>query len=67
MSQLAVIFLMMNSQEISATGYSPHELFMGPQAWFLQAPYPGDSYHTVGNGQRSNKRRWTRPRLCSTE
>ena len=45
---LAVISLMMNSQESSATGYSPHELFMGRPAWFLHAPYPGDSYSTVG-------------------
>ena len=45
---LPVISLMMNSQESSATGYSPHELFMGRPAWFLHAPYPGDSYSTVG-------------------
>ena len=38
----------MNSQERSATGYTPHELFMGRQAWFLHAPYPEDSYSTVG-------------------
>ena len=43
-----VISLMMNSQENSATGYSPHELFMGRPAWFLHAPYPEDSYSTVG-------------------
>ena len=29
---LPVISLMMNSQERSATGYSPHELFMGRPA-----------------------------------
>ena len=46
---LPVISLMMNSQESSATGYSPHEPFMGPPAWFLHAPYPKDSYSTVGN------------------
>ena len=45
---LPVISLMMNSQESSATGYSPHELFMGRPAWFLHAPYPEDSYSTVG-------------------
>ena len=39
---------MMNSQESSATGYSPHELFMGRLAYFLHAPYPEDSYSTVG-------------------
>ena len=39
---------MMNSQESSATGYTPHELFMGCPAWFLHAPYPEDSYSTVG-------------------
>ena len=44
---LAVISLMMNSQESSATGYTPHELFMGRRAWFLHAPYPEDSYSTV--------------------
>ena len=45
---LPVISLMMNSQESSATGYSPHELFMGRPALFLHAPYPEDSYSTVG-------------------
>ena len=45
---LPVISLMINSQESSATGYTPHELFMGRQAWFLHAPYPEDSYSTVG-------------------
>ena len=37
---LPVISLMMNSQESSATGDSPHELFMGRLVWFLHAPYP---------------------------
>ena len=45
---LPVISLMMNSQESSATGYTPHELFMGRPAWFLHAPHPEDSYSTVG-------------------
>ena len=45
---LPVISLMMNSQESSATGYSPHELFMGHPAWLLHAPYPEDSYSTEG-------------------
>ena len=45
---LPVISLMMNSQESLATGYSPHELFMGRPAWFLHAPYPEDSHSTVG-------------------
>ena len=45
---LLVISLMMNSPESSATGYSPHELLMGRLAWFLQAPYPEDSYSTLG-------------------
>ena len=45
---LPVISLMMNSQKSSATGYSPRELFMGPLARFLHAPYPEDSYSTVG-------------------
>ena len=45
---LSVISLMTNSQESSATNYSPHELFMGRPAWFLHAPYPEVSYSTVG-------------------
>ena len=40
---LPFISLMMNSQGSSATGYSPHELFMGRPAWFLHDPYPEDS------------------------
>ena len=44
---LPVISLMVNSQESSATGYTPHELFMGRPAWFLHALYPEDSYSTV--------------------
>ena len=45
---LPVISFKMNSQESSATGYTPHEFFMGRPAWFLHAPYPEDSYSTVG-------------------
>ena len=45
---LPVISLMMNSQESSATGYSPHELFLGRPAWFLHAPYPEDTHSLVG-------------------
>ena len=45
---LPVISLMMNSQESSAAGSTPHELFMGHPAWFLHAPYHQDSYSTVG-------------------
>ena len=48
MRLLPVISLMMNPQESSATGYSPNELFMGRPVWFLHAPYPEDSYCTVG-------------------
>ena len=48
MSLLPVISLMMNSQEISATGYSPDELLIPRPAWFLHAPYPENSYSTVG-------------------
>ena len=47
---LSVISLMMKSPESSATGYLPHELFMGRQAWFLHAPYPDDSYSTGVSG-----------------
>ena len=43
-----VISLMMNSQESSATGYSPHELFLGRPAWFLHAPYPEDTHCFCG-------------------
>ena len=45
---LPVISLMMISKESWATGYPPHEMFMGHPAWFLHAPYPEDSYSTVG-------------------
>ena len=45
---LPVISLVMNSQASLATGYSPHELFLGRLTWFLHAPYPEDSYSTVG-------------------
>ena len=45
---LPVISLMMNSQESSATGYSPPELFLGGPAWFLHAPYPEDTHFSVG-------------------
>ena len=48
MRLLPVISLMMNSQESSATGHSPHELFMGRLALFLHVPYHEDSYSTVG-------------------
>ena len=42
-----VVSFMMNSQESSATGYSPNELFLGRQAWFLHAPYPEDTHFSV--------------------
>ena len=45
---LPVISLIMNSQESSATGYSPHELFLGRPAGFLHAPYPEDTHSSVG-------------------
>ena len=48
MRLLPVISVMMNSQESSATGYSPHELFQGCPAWFLHARYPEDSYSPLG-------------------
>ena len=38
MRLLPVMLLMMNSEESSATGCSPYELFMGRPAWFLHAP-----------------------------
>ena len=46
---LPVISLMMNSQQSSATGYSPHVLFPGRPAWFLHAPYPEDNHSSVGS------------------
>ena len=52
---LPVISLMMNSQESSATGYKPHELFIGRQAWFLHAPYTEDSYSTVGKWMKEQQ------------
>ena len=45
---LPVISLMMSSQESSATGYSPHELFLVRPAWFIHAPYPEDTHSSVG-------------------
>ena len=64
---LPVISLMMNSQESSATCYSPHELFLGRPAWFLHAPIQRTLILLWVNGSKSNKRTWTRPRLCSRE
>ena len=52
---LPVISLMMNSQESSATGYTPYELFMGRPAWFLHASYLEDSYSTVGKWVREQQ------------
>ena len=49
MRLLPVISFTMNSQESSATGYSPHELFLGRPVWFLHAPYPEDTCSTVGD------------------
>ena len=45
---LPVISLMMSSQESSATGYSPHELFLGRPGWFLLAPYAENTHSSVG-------------------
>ena len=62
---LPVIPLMMNSQESSATGYSPHELFLGcPRASYM-LPIQKTPILPWMSGSKSNKRRWTRPRLCS--
>ena len=52
---LPVISLMMNSQESLTAGYSPHELFMKRPAWILHAPYPEDSYSTVGQRVKDQK------------
>ena len=50
-----VISLMMNSQQSSVSGFSPHEVFMGRLAWFLHAPYPEDSYSTVGKWMKEQQ------------
>ena len=52
MRLLPFISVMMNSQQSSATGYSPHKLCMGRPVWLLYAPYPEDSNSTV--------RRWVK-------
>ena len=52
---LPVISPMMNAGESSANDYSPHELFMGCPVWFLHAPYPEDSYSTVGKRVREQE------------
>ena len=59
--------LMMNSQGSSATGYSPHELFLGRPAWFYMPPIQKTPILPWVSGSKSNIRRWTRPRLCSRE
>ena len=46
---LPAISLMMNSQDSSVTGYSPHELFLGRPARFLHVPHPEDTRSSVGN------------------
>ena len=66
---------MINSQESSVTGHTPHELLMGRPAWLLHAPYPEDSYSTVRKSvkeqqdkvdkaktmlQRVRERQWTK-------
>ena len=45
---LAVLSLLMNFQESSASGHSPYDLFPGCPLWFLHVPYLEDSYSTVG-------------------
>ena len=64
---LPVISLMMNSQESSATGYSPHELFLGRRRGSYMPPIQRTPILLWVNGSKSSKRRWTRPRLCSRE
>ena len=54
---LRVISLMTNSQESSATGYSPREQFMGRPVWFLHAPYPEDSYSAVGKWVKEQQKK----------
>ena len=64
---LPVISLMMKSQKSSATGYSPHEPFLGRPRGSHMAPIQRTPILLWMNGSKSNKRRWTRPRLCSRE
>ena len=59
---LPVISSMMNSQGSSATGYTPNELFMGRPAWFLHAPYPQDSYSTVGKWMKEQQDKVDKPK-----
>ena len=59
---LPVISLRMNSQESSATGYSSHEFFMGRPAWLLHAPYPEDSYSTVGKWVKEQQDKVGKPK-----
>ena len=59
---LPVISLMMNSRGSSATGYSPHELFMGRPVWFLHAPYPEESYSTVDKGVKEQQDKVDKPK-----
>ena len=66
---LPVISLMINFQESSATGISPHDLFMGGPAGFLHAPYPEDSYSTVGKwvkeGPQTRRKRRPQPQRAT--
>ena len=42
--------LIMNSQESSSTGYTPHELFHGGRlAWFFKTPFPEEYKSPVGD------------------
>ena len=67
MRLLPVISSMMNSQESSATGYSPHELFLGPRCGSCMLPIQRIPIRLLVSGSRSNKRRWARRRVCSRE
>ena len=52
---LPIIFIIMNSHESSASGHLPQQLFMGRPVWFLHAPYPEESYSTVGRWVREQQ------------
>ena len=64
---LPVISLMMNSQESSATGYWPMSYSWDARRGSYMLPIQRIPILLWVTGSRSNKRRWTRPRLCSRE
>ena len=58
---LPKIYLKMNSKESFSTGYLPNELLLGRLVWFLHAPYPEDSYSTLGWWLKEQDAKMPRP------